>query len=75
MNRDLPHVLAVAVVTRSRPWPTRIDIKFKNRKRQVLCEQIYTVDKSKLIEKVESLSIIELAKIRHVLKSMLSEMN
>lgn len=70
MNRDLETLLTVPVVSRLRPWPTRVGISLKNSKRQIQCEQLHTTMKGQLVEKIAQLSLAETAKLRLTLKSI-----
>lgn len=72
MNDSLEHVLVVPIVSRFKNWPTRIEINFRNSKKQLQGELIQSIPKNKLVSSVGNLSLIERAKLRHLFKTMLT---
>lgn len=43
------------MTTRSRPYPTRVSVRFKGKSGQIVLDQIRTVDKSRLIKRLGKL--------------------
>lgn len=73
MNHQLQTVIILPLSTKKKNWPTRVDINFLNIEGQVLCEQVCTVSKTRLLEKLGHLPIKDIIQIKLVLKQMLIE--
>lgn len=73
MNESLGHVLVVPVVSRFKHWPTRITISLKNSKRQLQVEQVHTAMKTSLVQHIDTLDLMSMAKLRMKFKAMLVE--
>jgi mRNA interferase MazF len=56
MNRHLRTVLVAPMTTAQRPYPTRMNVSFQNRRGQVALDQIRVVDRSRLIKKLGVIS-------------------
>lgn len=56
MNRFISTVTVAPMTTRGRRYPTRISCTFQGWKGQFVLDQIYTVDKERLVKKLGSLS-------------------
>lgn len=70
MNRHISTVIVAPMTTKSRPYPTRVPIRFKRKSGQIVLDQIRTVDKSRLVKR---LGKIEEATRAHVL-ALLAEL-
>jgi mRNA interferase MazF len=70
LNTALSAVVIVPLSTKSKKWPTRVNIKFKGLQGQALCEQIRTISKERLVNHSGSLNLKEIAEIRLVLRQM-----
>ncbi len=55
LNNELGTVLVAPMTTKTRNWPTRLDITFENKDGQVILDQIRVVDKSRLKKKLGEL--------------------
>jgi mRNA interferase MazF len=55
MNRHIRTVIVAPMTTASRPYPTRVAVRFAGRQGQVALDQIRTVDKARLIRKLGDL--------------------
>ena len=51
-NKHLNTVIVVPMTTTSKPYPTRLDCKFLGEKSQLIVDQIRSVDKSRLTQKL-----------------------
>ena len=56
MNKHISTVIVAPMTTKGRTYPTRITCKFEGKTGQVVLDQIRTVDKSRLVRKLGSLS-------------------
>ncbi len=55
MNHHIETVIVAPMTTRSRPYPTRVSVRFKGKSGQIVLDQIRTVDKSRLIKRLGKL--------------------
>jgi mRNA interferase MazF len=56
MNKHISTVIVAPMTTKGRTYPTRVTCKFEGKTGQVVLDQIRTVDKSRLVRKLGSLS-------------------
>ena len=52
MNRHIRTVIVAPMTTNGRPYPTRVDCRFRGRSGQVVLDQIRTVDKTRLVKRL-----------------------
>jgi mRNA interferase MazF len=52
MNRHIRTVIVAPMTTAGKEYPTRISCTFKNKKGQIVTDQIRTIDKSRLIKRL-----------------------
>ena len=52
MNRHIATVIVAPMTTKGREYPTRVQCPFKGKDGQVVLDQIRTVDKSRLVQKL-----------------------
>lgn len=52
MNRFIGTVLIAPMTTKGRDYPTRVNCTFQGKKGQIVLDQIRTVDKSRLVNKL-----------------------
>lgn len=71
MNDQLDTIIVVPLTTKKKNWPTRVDTLFEGNPGQAICEQIRTVSKRRLKNKISKLKITEVIQIKLVLKQML----
>lgn len=57
MNQFISTVIIAPMTTKGRSYPTRIPCKFQNRRGHIVLDQIRTVGKSRLLEKLGSIDI------------------
>lgn len=55
MNRFIRTVIIAPMTTKGRPYPTRVECTFGGKEGQVVLDQIRTVDKARLVQKLGSL--------------------
>ena len=51
MNRHIKTVIIAPMMTKGRPYPTRVSCKFEGKEGQVVLDQLRTVDKTRLVKK------------------------
>ncbi|MBW2358965.1 MAG: type II toxin-antitoxin system PemK/MazF family toxin [Deltaproteobacteria bacterium] len=52
MNRHIRTVIIAPMTTAGKDYPTRVSCRFKGKKGQIVLDQIRTIDKSRLVNKV-----------------------
>jgi mRNA interferase MazF len=52
MNRYITTVIVAPMTTKGKDYPTRVSCTFKRKRDQVVLDQIRTVDKSRLVQKL-----------------------
>ena len=52
MNRHIATVILAPMTTKGQPYPTRVACEFRGKEGQVVLDQIRTVDKSRLVQKL-----------------------
>ncbi len=73
MNHNINTVIVAPMTTKGKPYPTRITCNFKGKQGQVVCDQIRTVDKSRLVRKLGLISTDVQSTVLGVLQSMFAE--
>jgi len=56
MNRHIRTVIVGPMTTAGKPYPTRVPCKFKNKKGQIILDQIRTIDKTRLVKKLGTIA-------------------
>jgi mRNA interferase MazF len=70
MNRHIRTVIVAPMTTKTRAYPSRVDCSFQGKQGQVVLDQIRTVDKSRLVERIGKLSAATCDKVSDVLVEM-----
>jgi mRNA interferase MazF len=73
MNEQLRTVMVAPLTTGSRPAPSRIPVHFQRKAGFILLEQIRTLDKSRLIRRLGSVSAATLARTLATLREIFAE--
>ena len=68
MNKFLQTIVIAPVTSRSKPYPTRVEIKHTKTKGWVVIDQIRTVDRQRILKIIGSLSKEEITRIKDVLR-------
>jgi mRNA interferase MazF len=71
MNEQLETVIVLPLTTKLKEWPTRVGTTFDGTYGQAMCEQIRTVSKKRMKERLGRLTVPEVIEIKLVLKQML----
>jgi len=70
MNRFIATVIVAPMTTKGRPYPTRVPLTFKGKRGHVVLDQIRTVDKARLVQRLGSID----ARAQSAVLSLLHEM-
>ena len=71
MNKFIGTVIIAPMTTKSKSYPTRVDLTFQGKKGFIVLDQIRTVDKSRLIKKLGSTDVKTIQKIKNIIQEML----
>ena len=72
MNRNISTIIVAPLTSRLRKYPTRVPCKVNGKQGQIVLDQIRTVDKSRLIKKIDFLNQRVQRKVFEVLNEMFS---
>lgn len=70
MNKYIRTVIVAPMTTAKRDYPTRVVCKFKDKKGQIVLDQIRTIDKARLIKKLGSIDSNTRAEVISVLQRL-----
>jgi len=73
MNYNISTVIIAPITSKLRNYPTRIPCKVEGKQGQIVLDQIRTVDKIRLVKKIDNLNKATQNKVLNVLKEMFSE--
>jgi mRNA interferase MazF len=68
MNRYVRTVVVAPLTTSSRPYPSRVEVRFAGKDGQVVIDQIRTIDKARLAARLGVLDADAAASVLEVLK-------
>jgi len=68
MNRPLRTVVIAPMNTRSRPYPTRVEVAHHQQTGWVVLDQIRTIDKQRIIKPLGELSAVEIEQVKTVIE-------
>jgi mRNA interferase MazF len=68
MNKFLKTVVIAPMTTRSKNYPTRIEIKHDNKNGWIVLDQIRTIDRQRIIKNLGRLTKSEINELKSVLK-------
>ncbi|MCG6143285.1 type II toxin-antitoxin system PemK/MazF family toxin [Leptospira bandrabouensis] len=71
INQFIGTVMIAPMTTASKNYPTRVELTFQGKKGSIVLDQIRTVDKSRLVQKLGSADSKTIQKIKKVIKEML----
>ncbi len=71
MNRYISTVIIAPMTTKSHEYPTRVGLKFQNKRGWIVLDQIRTVDKKRLIKKLGHLVNHTIQDIKYTINEML----
>ncbi len=70
MNHHVRTAIIAPMTTKGRPYPTRVDCRFKGKMGQVVLDQIRAADQSRLVKKLGRLDAKTVAAVLEVLSEM-----
>ena len=73
MNHNISTVIVAPLTSKLRNYPTRVPCKVEGKQGQIVIDQIRTVDKIRLVKRIDTLNKLTQTKVLNVLKEMLSE--
>jgi mRNA interferase MazF len=68
MNRHLQTIVVAPMTSHSKPYPTRVEVKHKLTKGWIAIDQIRTIDRRRIVKRLESLSEKEIEHVKNVLR-------
>lgn len=70
MNKYIRTVIVAPMTTAVKKYPTRVVCKFRNKKGQIVLDQIRTIDKARLIKKLGSIDSNTQAEVISILQRL-----
>lgn len=70
MNRNIATVIVAPMTTKRRSYPSRISVKFQRKTGEIVLDQIRTVDKNRLINRLGKIAEATAQKVLAVLAEM-----
>jgi mRNA interferase MazF len=70
MNQHIQTVIVAPMTTKGRPYPSRVPLAFQGKRGQVVLDQIRTVDKSRLVRRLGTVSAAVQDKVMDALQEM-----
>ena len=71
MNKNISTVIIAPMTTQSCFYPTRIPLKFTGRDAWIVLDQLRTVDRKRLIEKLGTIERVIIDQVKSIIKEML----
>jgi mRNA interferase MazF len=71
LNKFLKTIIIAPITSSVRDYPTRLDIKLLNREGQVMVDQIRSIDKSRLLNKIGVLDVTSIVRFKAIIQEML----
>jgi mRNA interferase MazF len=72
MNEHISTVIVAPMTTKGRPYPTRVPCRFRGKQGQVVLDQIRTVDKARLAQRLGRIDSETQTKVLSVLAEIFS---
>lgn len=67
MNKYLQTIVVAPLTSSSKPYPTRVEIKKNKTKGWIVLDQIRTVDRTRIIKKLSTLTTSEIEEVKNVI--------
>ena len=71
MNKNISTVIIAPMTTQSHFYPTRIPLKFTGKEAWIVLDQLRTVDRRRLIEKLGKIDQKTINQVKSIIKEML----
>jgi len=73
MNAHIATVIVAPMTTQGRAYPTRVSCKFQGKDGQIILDQIRTVDKTRLVKKMGTISAAAQKSVLTILAEIFAE--
>jgi len=70
MNHNIRTLIVAPMTTKGRAYPSRVNCKFQEKEGQVVLDQLRTIDKSRIVKKLGTLSQSTQLKVLDTLQEM-----
>ncbi len=74
MNQHLQTVIVAPMTTVTRPYPTRVPVRFQGKRGQVAVDQVRAVDRQRPVQKLETVSASTAQAVTATLLEMFSRL-
>lgn len=71
MNNNISTVIIAPMTTKSRPYPTRVPVRFDGKKGWIVLDQIRTVDTARLVKRMGKISPKAVKQVKNIIREML----
>ena len=71
MNKNISTVIIAPMTTQSHSYPTRIPLKFTGKEAWIVLDQLRTVDRKRLVEKLGKIDQKTINQVKSIIKEML----
>lgn len=71
MNKHLNTIIIAPITSKSKSYPTRVEIRVKGKQNWVVLDQIRTIDKRRIVKTGGNLSAEEIAQVKEVIRETL----
>ena len=71
MNRNIGTVIIAPMTTKSRKYPTRVELQFGGKRGFIVLDQIRTVDQARLVKRLGKLPTKTIKHVKETLQEML----
>jgi len=71
MNQNIATVIIAPLTSKSRNYPTRVEIQLQGKNGWIVLDQIRTIDKGRIIRKVGKIPPQQIQRVKSVIKEML----
>lgn len=68
MNKFLQTIVVAPMISSSKAYPTRVEVKHDKKKGWIVIDQIRTVDRQRIIKILDTLSEKEIRKVKEIIK-------
>jgi len=73
MNQHIATVIIAPMTTKSHAYPTRVPLTFQGKSGWIILDQIRTIDKLRIVNKLGKLNSKKITEVKNVLNEMLVE--
>jgi mRNA interferase MazF len=70
MNEHIRTVIVAPMTTKGQPYPTRVECRFRGKSGQIVLDQIRTVDKARLVDRLGALDARTAERVLSILGEM-----